>query len=306
MAARFNAAAAPGPKDGAFMSFNVVCSSQNIVDLPVIHKEFSPKHIYDRKSLLDIGNAYKYELSPAAAEKLQGLCLLLEPDLETAGSLTDAIRARRHRKRCERGRKRGKRGGIRARLRANPTRPALPTLMLSNVRSLENKLDLIQLSRSTQHEARDCCVFVFTETWLNDNIPDSAIQLNKLTCYRADIDKTLSGKSRGGGLCVYINKEWCNNAAVISKHCSSLVEFMFVKCRPFYLPREFTAIVIAAVYIPSQVKSSHLYLYSAFNNTNCDKATAQFHRVLTLRTRFVNCIAQSVNNKQITPTAFSS
>ncbi len=50
MAARFNAAAAPGPKDGAFMSFNVVCSSQNIVDLPVIHKEFSPKHIYDRQS----------------------------------------------------------------------------------------------------------------------------------------------------------------------------------------------------------------------------------------------------------------
>ncbi len=51
--------------------------------------------------------------------------------------------------------------------------PALPTCMLSNVRSLENKLDLIQLSRSTQHEARDCCVFVFTETWLNDNTPDS-------------------------------------------------------------------------------------------------------------------------------------
>ncbi len=47
----------------AFMSFNVVCSSQNIVDLPAIHKEFSPKHIYDRQSLLDIGNAYKYELS---------------------------------------------------------------------------------------------------------------------------------------------------------------------------------------------------------------------------------------------------
>ncbi len=25
-----------------------------------------------------------------------------------------------------------------------------------------------------------------------------------------------------------------------------------------------------------QVKSSHLYLHSAFNNTNCDKATAQY------------------------------
>ncbi len=226
MVARSNAAAAPGPKDGAFMSLNVVCSSHNIVDLPAIHKEFPPKHIYDRQSLLDIGNAYKYKLSPAAAEKLQGLCLLLELDLETAGSLTDAIRIRRRRKRCERGRKRGKRGGIRARLRANPTRPALPTLMLSNVRSLENKLDLIQLTQSTQHEARDCCVFVFTETWLNNNIPDSAIQLNKLTCYRADRDATLSGKSRGGGLCLYINKEWCNNAAVLSKHCSPLVEFV--------------------------------------------------------------------------------
>ncbi len=86
--------------------------------------------------------------------------------------------------------------------------------MLSNVNSLENKLDLIQLSRSTQHEARDCCVFVFTETWLNDNIPDSAIQLHGLNCYRADRDSSLSGKTRGGGLCVYINKEWCNNAAV--------------------------------------------------------------------------------------------
>ncbi len=28
--------------------------------------------------------------------------------------------------------------------------------------------------------------------------------------------------------------------------------------------------------IKGQVKSSHLYLYSAFNNTNCDKATAQY------------------------------
>ncbi len=197
MAARSDAAAAPGPKDGAFMSFNVIFSSQNIVDLPPIHKEFSPEHIYDRQSLLDIGNAYIHQLSPEAAEKLQGLCLLLKPNLETAASPTDATRTRRRRKRCERGRKRGKRRGIRARLRANPTRPALPTLMLSNVRSLENKLDLIQLSRSTQHEARDCCVFVFTETWLNDNIPDSAIQLNRLTCYRADRDTTLSGKSRG-------------------------------------------------------------------------------------------------------------
>ncbi len=260
------------------MSFNVVCLSQNSVNLPLTHKEITPKHIYDRRSLLDIGNAYKHQLAPTATEKLRGLCLLLEPDLETAASPTDATRTRQCRKRCERGRKRGKRGDIRARLRANPTRPALPTLMLSNVRSLENKLDLIQLSRSTQHEARDCCVFVFTETWLNDNIPDSAIQLNRLTCYRSDRDTTLSGKSRGGGLCVYINKEWCNNTAVLSKHCSSLVEFMFVKCRPFYLPREFTAIVIVTVYIPpcANAKDALRELYSAISEQQTNNPNGFF------------------------------
>ncbi|KAI2645345.1 hypothetical protein H4Q32_028858 [Labeo rohita] len=139
--------------------------------------------------------------------------------------------------------------------------------MLSNVRSLENKLDEIQLSRSTEHEARDYCVFVFTETWLNDRTPDTAIQLHGLTCCRADRDSSLSGKTCGGGLCVYINKEWCNNAAVVTKHCSSLVEFMFVKCWLFYLPWEFTAIVIVAVYIPpcANAKDALHELYSAIS-----------------------------------------
>ncbi len=62
--------------------------------------------------------------------------------------------------------KRGKRGGIRARLAANPHKPAIPTFVLANVRSLDNKLDYIRLLRSTQRTVRDCCVFVFTETWL--------------------------------------------------------------------------------------------------------------------------------------------
>ncbi len=249
-------------------------------------------------------------ISQAATEKLQGLCLLLEPDLETAASPTDATRTRQRRKRCERGPKRGKRGGIRARLRANPTRPALPTLMLSNVRSLENKLDLIQLSQSTQHESRDCCVFVFTETWLNNNIPDSAIQLHGLNCYRADRDSSLSGKTCGGGLFVYINKEWCNNSAVISKHCSSLMEFMFVKCRPFYLPREFTAIVIATVYIPpcANAKDALRELYSAiseqqtnnpdgffiiagdFNHANLKTVLPKFYQHVNFATRGNNTL----------------
>ncbi len=42
---------------------------------------------------------------------------------------------------------------------------------------------------------------------------------------------------------------------------------MFVKCRPFYLPQEFTAIVIAAVYIPpcANAKDALRELYSAIS-----------------------------------------
>ncbi len=310
MAARSDAAATPSPKNGVFMSVSLVSSSANCLTLFKNQKTNTRKHIYDRQSLLDIDNVYKHQLSPATTEKLQGLCLLLKPDPETAASPTDATRTKRRRRRCERGQKRGKRGGIRARLRANPTSPAIPSLMLSNVRSLEKKLDLIQLSRSTQHETRDCCVFVFTETWLNDNIPDSAIQLHGLTCCRADIDSSLSGKTRGGGLCVYINKEWCNNAAVLSKHCSSLVEFMVVKCRPFYLPREFTAIVIVAVYIPpcANAKDALRELYSAiseqqtnnpdgfliiagdFNHANLKTVLPKFYQHVNFATRGNNTL----------------
>ncbi len=183
MAARSDAAAAPGPKDGAFMSFNVVCSSPNSVNLPLTHKEITPKHIYDRRSLLDIGNAYKQQLAPAAIEKLRGLSLLLEPDLETAASPTDATRnPRQRRKRCERGRKRGKRGGIRARLRANPTRPALPTLMLSNVRSLENNwLNTTQSVYTAWGKGLLCVCFHWNMAkWQHPGLRHSVEQANML------------------------------------------------------------------------------------------------------------------------------
>ncbi len=84
---------------------------------------------------------------------------------------------------------------LRARLAANPHKPAIPTIVLANVRSLDNKLDYIRLLRSTQRTVRDCCIFVFTETWLNNSVPDCAIQLEQLTCYRADRALVEGGKS---------------------------------------------------------------------------------------------------------------
>ncbi|KAL0190009.1 hypothetical protein M9458_017108 [Cirrhinus mrigala] len=96
----------------------------------------------------------------------------------------------------------------------------------------------------------DCCVFIFTETWLQENIADSAIQLDGLTSFRADRDTSLSDKTRRGGLCVYVNREWCANAAVAMRHCSPLIEVLSVKCRPFYLPREYSCVMVIGVYLP--------------------------------------------------------
>ncbi|KAK2897113.1 hypothetical protein Q8A73_013493 [Channa argus] len=138
---------------------------------------------------------------------------------------------------------------IRARLTANPHKPAIPMILLANVRLLDNKPDYIRLLRSTQRTVRDCSVFVFTETWLSNSNPDGTIQLDQLTCYRADRALVAGGKTRGGGLCVYTSYAWCRDAVVICKHCSPLVEFMIIKCRPFYLPREYTAILFVSVYI---------------------------------------------------------
>lgn len=91
---------------------------------------------------------------------------------------------------------------------------------------------------------------VFTETWLNDNIPDNAIELEGCTVFRADRTAEDSGKTKGGGLCIYVNNSWCTDVVRIGSHCSADLEYLMIKCRPFYLPREFTLTVITAVYVP--------------------------------------------------------
>ncbi|KAI2651673.1 hypothetical protein H4Q32_019814 [Labeo rohita] len=48
------------------------------------------------------------------------------------------------------------------------------------------------------------------------------IQLDQLTCYRADRVVVAGGKTHGGGLCVYINDAWCRDAVAVCKYCSSV------------------------------------------------------------------------------------
>ncbi|KAI5101429.1 gastrula zinc finger protein XlCGF28.1-like [Silurus meridionalis] len=236
--------------------------------------------------------------SPGAALSLKALVLLTKP-LRTTSALTwlsDRVPEAAIQ--------------LDARLNANPSRPALPSIFLSNVCSLDNKLDYIRLQQTTRREFRDCCVFVFTETWLSDRVPDAAIQLDALTVFRADRNTALCGKTRGGGVCVYINTEWCKSSVLVSCYCSSLVEFVTVRCRPFYLPREFTTVYIVGVYIPpsANAKEALSELYGAisdlqnahpdglfiiagdFNHANLKTVLPKLHQHVDFATRGANTL----------------
>ena len=153
---------------------------------------------------------------------------------------------RRHRRRRERKQKRGRRSGVLLRLRKQPHKPPLPSLYLSNARSLVHKTDYLDLQLAGNRYVCDCCVLIITETWLHPDIPDASVQLAGRTLLRWDRTKD-SGKSR---LCIYIHNNWCNNGTIIDRHCSPNVEYMSVRCRPFFLPRELSVVTITAAYIP--------------------------------------------------------
>ncbi len=148
--------------------------------------------VYDRHTLLNIG-------SFVAQRK---------PDFEflNAGALfTDTasepfVWAAQSRPR-KRRRKRGKRAGVLVRLRRRPLQPPLPTILLANIQSLDNKLCELRACISYQRETRDCCIICLTETWMSAVVPDSAIELTGLSVHRSDRTKELTGKSRGGGVC---------------------------------------------------------------------------------------------------------
>lgn len=112
---------------------------------------------------------------------------------------------------------------------------------MGNVNSLPNKIDELA-ALENQRIYRECSLFILTETWLTDSIPNANVDLRGFTVVRADRDTKACGKSKGGGLIIYINNRWCNPGHVSIKVvlCSPNLELLAVSMRPNYLPREFS------------------------------------------------------------------
>ncbi len=120
-------------------------------------------------------------------------------------------------------RKRGKRAGVLVRLRRRPLPPQLPTILLANVQSLDNKLCELWARISYQQETRDCCIICLAETWMSAVVPDSAIKLTGFSVHRSDRMKELTGKSRGGGVCFFINNSWCDEIYTLLNPSAPLI-----------------------------------------------------------------------------------
>ncbi|KAG7464319.1 hypothetical protein JOB18_004301, partial [Solea senegalensis] len=85
----------------------------------------------------------------------------------------------------------------------------LPSIILGNAQSLRNKVDELQANVKHISEYRDACVIALTETWLKDYDPTQDFDIDGFgQPYRIDRDAQITGKSLGGGVCLYVNPRW--------------------------------------------------------------------------------------------------
>ena len=108
-------------------------------------------------------------------------------------------------------RKRGKRSGLLVRLRRRAHRVPLPSILLANVQSLENKVVEIRARVAIQREIRECNVLCFTETWLTRDTLSKSVQPAGFFIHCSDRNKHLSGKKKGGSVCLMIIESWCDH-----------------------------------------------------------------------------------------------
>ncbi len=259
--------------------------------------------MYDKRTLLDIGQRYTNLIQDTlSTDPAWPLEILRNTELNN-DHLNNPRRRRKHR---------GRHAGIRNRLRKRAHSPPLPSILLANVQSLENKMDDLRARISFQRDIRDCNILCLTEKWLTPTVPDTAVTpSDNFSVLR--MDRTAeAGKTKGGGVCFMINKKLCDprNISILSCSCSPHLEHLSIICRPFYLPREFSSIVVTAVYIPPQADTSLALsklhdelsgyinkhpdaasiIAGDFNKANLKKVMSNFHQHISCPTRGLNTL----------------
>lgn len=98
------------------------------------------------------------------------------------------------------------------------SRIPLPSIILSNAQSLQNKTGELQAHVRFHHEFRDACLLAIIETLLADRDSGSVVAIDRFGApLRINRDAGVTGLSRGGGVCLYVNQRYCKNVLVRRK-----------------------------------------------------------------------------------------
>ncbi len=260
--------------------------------------------IYNKRTVLDIGHRCTSLLQDTLSTDPAWQLEILRNTEVNKGHLNNRRKRKKH---C------GRYAGIRNRLRERAHSPPLLSILLANVQSLENKMADLRARISFQRDIRDCNILCLTETWLTPSVPDTAVRpSDNFSVLR--MDRTAEAGKTKGGVCFMINKKWFDprNISILSRSCSPHLEHLSIICRPFYLPQEFSSIVVNAVYIPPQADTSlalsklhdelsgyinkHTDAASIiagdFNKANLKKVMPNFHQNVSCPTRGPNKLDQ--------------
>ena len=109
--------------------------------------------------------------------------------------------------------------------------PRIPSFLLSNVRSIRNKFDEINIKLSELSPG----IAVFCESWLSDDIPDEAVSIPTYAAYRKDRDCS------GGGIIVYVSQ--ILKSMVVDSASVPSLEFFPGDILPLVIPECFLLVI---------------------------------------------------------------
>jgi hypothetical protein len=97
----------------------------------------------------------------------------------------------------------------------------------------------------------------------------------------------LSDLGSAGGVCFMINDSWCDcdNVQELKSFCSPNLEYL-IKCRPYYLPRELSSVIVTAVYI-HPIQADTTTTLNEFHWTLC-KLETKYPEAVFIGARYFN------------------
>lgn len=125
---------------------------------------------------------------------------------------------------------------------------------MGNVNALSNKMDELTVLIKTQKCYRESSLLIFTGTWLTSHVPGGNVDLPSFTTVKVDQNSDASGKSKGSGVIVYANWQWCHSGHLtdMRRICQCIMKCLAVSIASYYRSCEFSYIIAFCVYIPSR------------------------------------------------------